>query len=56
MSRLLPPLRDPQEREGVAPACPICGAEAETFYRDHDGDICGCEFCVKPVSAWEVEE
>lgn len=56
MSRLLPPLRDTQEREGICPLCPVCKSEAEKFYRDLSGDICGCEYCVTTVSTWEVDE
>lgn len=29
------------------PTCPICGAQAQTFYRDSLGQIFGCDECVK---------
>lgn len=31
------------------PTCPICGAQAQTFYRDSLGQIFGCDECVKAV-------
>ena len=38
------------------PRCPICGAETDTFKRDHFGDIVGCDECVKDVDAWDWRE
>lgn len=41
-------------RQVKYPVCPVCDAETDTFYRDRDGEICGCDNCVKAVDAWEV--
>lgn len=39
------------------PKCPICGAEAEEFYKNIcNGDIVGCEDCVGKVWADEMED
>lgn len=38
------------------PRCPVCGSEAETLYESENGDIVGCDGCVKTVDAWEWEE
>ena len=38
------------------PRCPICGEETDTFYRDADGDIVGCDNCVKAIDAWDYVE
>lgn len=34
------------------PKCPECGHETDRFYKC-DGDIIGCDNCVKEVDAWE---
>lgn len=46
------------ERDGmpgyeVSPRCPVCGRECDSFYKDGDGDVIGCEWCVSIVDAWE---
>lgn len=38
------------------PVCPICGAEAQTFYRDSLGETFGCDECVVKVDWTEVAE
>lgn len=38
------------------PVCPICGAEAQTFYRDSFGETFGCDECVVKVDWTEVTE
>lgn len=35
------------------PICPVCGRETDTFYKDKDGDIVGCDECIRSVDAWE---
>ena len=35
------------------PVCPICGKEADTFAVDKDGDIIGCDKCVRMKDAYE---
>lgn len=39
--------------EPPLPRCPICGAETDTFCKDKNGDIVGCDECVSTVDAWE---
>ena len=38
------------------PRCPICGQDAESFYKDIDGEIVGCDNCIKEVDAWECAD
>lgn len=38
------------------PVCPVCGAEAQTFYRDSLGTVFGCDECVKAVDWLELAE
>ena len=38
------------------PHCPVCGSECEEIYFNEDGDIFGCDDCVRTKSAWFVEE
>lgn len=33
------------------PNCPICGEETEKFFLDRDGDIIGCEYCIRAVDS-----
>lgn len=42
--------------EPKAPRCPICGAETDTFKKDHYGEIVGCDECVKDIDAWDYVE
>lgn len=44
----------PDGREPAYPVCPVCGREADTFYEDSDGNIVGCDECIKKVDAWEI--
>lgn len=46
-----PSLEPPEELD--PPKCPICGAETDTFFEDHYGDIVGCDSCIKPRDAWD---
>ena len=53
------------ERTGLKPGevpfddeevtCPICGAMCETIYKDVDGDVCGCDVCIKRMDAYEYQ-
>lgn len=36
------------------PTCPVCGAEAQTFYRDAQGVTLGCDECVTGVDWMDV--
>ena len=38
------------------PRCPCCGQECEIVYKDHYGDILGCDFCLTGYDAWEEDE
>jgi hypothetical protein len=44
----------PDRREDREPTCPMCGRRCDTIYKDRDGDIFGCDECVKDVDAWEA--
>lgn len=46
----------PDGIEPEYPKCPMCGAEAEVFYKSADGEIVGCEECLHRVWAEEMEE
>lgn len=43
----------PDGKEPEFPVCPICGKETDTFYKDKQSEIVGCDCCVKSVDAWE---
>lgn len=43
---------DIQEPE-LYPICPVCGAECEKIIYSTQGDIVGCDECIKEVDAWE---
>ena len=38
------------------PHCPVCGSECDEIYFNEDGDIVGCDECIKSKSAWFVDE
>ena len=38
------------------PVCPVCGAETDSFCARRDGEIVGCDECIRLVNAWEVWE
>lgn len=38
------------------PVCPVCGEETDTYYKNKDGVIVGCEFCIETVDAWEEQK
>lgn len=48
------PLEPPPEPP--LPICPVCGAETDTFYRNKDLDIVGCDECVSTVDAWDYTD
>lgn len=43
----------PAGREPTWPVCPVCGEETDTFYKNADGVVVGCDNCIKTVDAWE---
>ena len=38
------------------PRCPMCGAEADTFYKSESGEILGCSECVIPIDSVDYFE
>lgn len=50
-----PSYYEPPDPEPL-PVCPVCGEETDTFFKDYDGAIVGCDNCIKPVDAWEYRE
>ncbi len=42
----------PYETDDIQPTCPICGHEAEYFYKDKFDNIVGCELCIEEVEAF----
>jgi len=44
----------PDGKEPEYPHCPVCDSETDTFYKNKDGDIIGCDECVTTVDAWEA--
>lgn len=38
------------------PTCPVCGEEVDTYLKNREGEIVGCENCVSGVDAWEEGE
>ena len=53
------------ERTGLKPSevpfdddcveCPICGELCESIYTDFDGDVCGCNQCLRRMDAYEYQ-
>jgi hypothetical protein len=44
----------PDNRKDEEPTCPICGGECDTIYKDREGEIVGCNECLRAIDAWEV--
>lgn len=44
----------PDGKEPKYPVCPVCGATADTFYKNAEGEILGCDECIYPSDAWET--
>jgi len=42
--------------DAPAPICPVCGDEAEEFYLDRDGDVIGCDRCIRLIEAYYYEQ
>ena len=36
------------------PTCPVCGEEADTYYKSREGDILGCDCCVDKLEACDL--
>lgn len=44
----------PVEPKGYdVPVCPVCGEETDTYYKNENGEIVGCDNCITAVDAWE---
>lgn len=52
----LEPERPLEPKDYDLPVCPVCGEETDTYYKNKDGVIVGCEFCIDAVDAWEEKE
>lgn len=39
--------------EDINVCCPVCGKVCEEIYEDKDGDVFGCEHCVKCRDAYQ---
>ena len=50
------PSESPGVREGRETHCPCCGAVADTYYRNAEGEIVGCEHCLQTVCWYELTE
>ena len=50
------PERPLEPKDYDLPVCPVCGEETDTYYKNKDGVIVGCEFCIDAVDAWEEKE
>lgn len=46
-----PPVESPAY---TCPRCPVCGEEADSYYKDKWGNIVGCPECVQEVTSWET--
>lgn len=46
-----PPVEPPAY---TCPICPVCGEEADSYYKDKWGNIVGCPECVQEVTSWET--
>ena len=46
----------PSPPETATPICPECGEECEKIYRSVNGEVIGCENCIREQDAWEYLE
>ena len=46
-----PPIEPPAY---TCPICPVCGEEADTLYKDRQGNVIGCTACITEVDAWTL--
>lgn len=46
----------PVEPKGYdLPRCPVCGEETDTLYKNAEGEIVGCDACIREVDAWDED-
>lgn len=41
----------PDGKEPEYPICPVCEENADTFYKNFDNEIVGCENCITSVDS-----
>lgn len=46
----------PSPPEGEMPVCPVCGQECETYYKNLNGEVLGCDECIEAVDAREHQQ
>jgi hypothetical protein len=44
----------PDRRKDDEPICPMCGDRCDTIYKNREGEIVGCDECLKAIDSWEV--
>ena len=47
------PERPLEPKDYDLPVCPVCGEETDTYYKNENGEIVGCDNCITAVDAWE---
>ena len=45
-----------EKKEDEQEVCPVCGGECGMYFMSSDGEIVGCERCVRRVSAREYND
>lgn len=45
----------PEGKAEIEILCPICGSTSDTFYKNQDGEVVGCDDCLTKVEPWECE-
>ena len=46
----------PSPPDEEMPICPVCGQECETYYKNLNGEVIGCDECVQAVDAREHQQ
>lgn len=46
----------PTTKQPVEPLCPVCNEDSEFFFVNKNGDVVGCERCLKMKYYYEFEE
>ena len=53
MKEYIPDYRpEPPDWDDFVPVCPVCGEECDTVYLDMDGEVAGCDQCIRMVDAY----
>jgi hypothetical protein len=45
------PERPLEPKDYDLPVCPVCGEETDTYYKNENGEIVGCDNCITAVDA-----